>query len=86
MYEIPTLAEIIALVKQEEADTGRKIGIYVETKHPTYFENQGIDLSQKLIDTLVANDFTDPDRVFIQSFEVSNLKELNRDNHACCQH
>ncbi|BAZ47469.1 phytase [Nostoc sp. NIES-4103] len=77
LYEIPTLEEIIALVKQEEANTGRKIGIYIETKHPTYFKNQGIDLSQKLIDTLVANDFTDPDRVYIQSFEVSNLKELN---------
>ncbi|WP_414579155.1 phytase [Anabaena sp. CCY 9402-a] len=77
LYEIPTLEEIINLVKQVEADTGKKIGIYPETKHPTYFTQQGYDISQQLIDTLVANNFTDPTRVFIQSFEVGNLKALN---------
>ncbi|NJR62324.1 MAG: hypothetical protein HC769_28005 [Cyanobacteria bacterium CRU_2_1] len=86
LYEVPTLAEIINLVKQVEADTGRKIGIYPETKHPTYFASEGtnldgekinVNLGQTLIDTLVENEFTDPDRIFIQSFEVSNLKELN---------
>lgn len=76
LYEIPTLEEIINLVKQVETDTGRKIGIYPETKHPSYFANQNINISQKLIDALVANNFTDANRVFIQSFEVSNLKEL----------
>jgi glycerophosphoryl diester phosphodiesterase len=87
LFEIPTLTEIIDLVKQIEAATGRKISIYPETKHPTYFAKQGkcldgtaiaIDLSQLLLDTLVAKDFTDPNRVFIQSFEVGNLKELNK--------
>jgi glycerophosphoryl diester phosphodiesterase len=77
--KIPTLDEIIDLVKQVEAETGRKIGIYPETKHPTYFENLGINLGQKLVDTLVDKQFTDPERVFIQSFEVSNLKELKQE-------
>jgi glycerophosphoryl diester phosphodiesterase len=85
--KIPTLQEVIDLVKQVEKDTGRKIGIYPETKHPTYFATQGtyldgttkinVNLGQKLIDTLVASNFTDPKRVFIQSFEVANLKEIN---------
>jgi hypothetical protein len=84
-FKIPTLTEIIDLVKQVEADTGKKIGIYPETKHPTFFATEGkrldgsainTNLGQKLIDTLVAEDFTDGDRVFIQSFEVGNLKEL----------
>lgn len=82
---IPTLDEVIDLVKQEEAETGRKIGIIPETKHPTYFAHDGrlldgslinIDTSQKLIDALVANDFTDPSRVIIQSFEVANLIDM----------
>ncbi|MBE9206319.1 phytase [Nostoc sp. LEGE 06077] len=86
LYEIPTLQEIIDLVKQVEADTGKKIGIYPETKHPTYFASVGTrldgtpinqDISQKLVDLLVANNFTDPERVFIQSFEVGNLRQLN---------
>jgi hypothetical protein len=86
LYEVPTLAEVIELVKRVEAKTGKKIGIYPETKHPTYFAVEGTtidgepintDLSQILIDTLVENDFTDPTRVFIQSFEVGNLQALH---------
>jgi glycerophosphoryl diester phosphodiesterase len=75
--KVPTLAEVIELVQAVEAETGRQIGIYPETKHPTFFQQQGYNTSQILVETLVAEDFTDPDRVFIQSFEVSNLKELN---------
>jgi hypothetical protein len=87
-FQIPTLAEYINFVKEYEAETGKKLGIYPETKHPTYFTETGkyldgtpinIDTSQLLIDTLVANEFTDPDRVFIQSFEVSNLKQLKNE-------
>jgi glycerophosphoryl diester phosphodiesterase len=77
LFQIPTLDEIIALVKKYEADTGKKIGIYPETKHPTYFADKGFNTSQLLVDNLVKNKFTDPTRVFIQSFEVANLKELN---------
>ena len=75
--KIPTLEEIIDLVQQYEKETGKKIGLYPETKHPTYFADKGFNTSQLLIDTLVKKGFTDPTRVFIQSFEVSNLKELN---------
>ncbi|MDO4264653.1 MAG: glycerophosphodiester phosphodiesterase family protein, partial [Deinococcus sp.] len=77
-FEIPTLSEVIALVREEEAKTGRKVGIYPETKHPTYMRTvAGFNISQLLIDTLVRENFTDPSRIYIQSFEVGNLKELN---------
>lgn len=76
VLEIPTLDEIIDLVQQVEQQTGRKIGIYPETKHPTYHDDLGLSLEERLVDTLVAQGFTDPSRVFIQSFEVANLKEL----------
>jgi glycerophosphoryl diester phosphodiesterase len=86
-FEIPTLTEIINLVKGVEASTGKKIGIYPETKHPTYSLSEATyvntttkinrNLGQILIDTLKANSFTDPSRIFIQSFEVGNLKELH---------
>ena len=86
-YEIPTFQEVIDLVKDVEAETGKKIGIYPETKHPTYFAKEGtlidgtpinISLSQKLVDTLVESEFTDPNRIFIQSFEIENLIELDK--------
>ena len=66
--------------------TGIKVGIYPETKHPTFFASEGkyldgtpikVNLGQKIIDTLVKKGFTDPSRVFIQSFEVGNLQELH---------
>ncbi len=84
-FEIPTLKEVIDLVKSVEAETGKQIGIYPETKHPTFLSQEGRyldgtpinqDTSQLLIDTLIAEDFTDPNRIFIQSFEVQNLIEI----------
>jgi glycerophosphoryl diester phosphodiesterase len=78
-FEIPTLAEVITLAKDMSATTGRTIHLYPETKHPTFFQSVGLPLEDKLISTLKANDFTaSKATVFIQSFEVSNLKELRQ--------
>lgn len=76
-FGIPTLQEIIDLVRQKERETGRKLGIYPETKHPSYHEAIGLPLERRLVALLRANGFTDPARVFIQSFEVGNLRLLN---------
>ncbi|MEM6350939.1 MAG: glycerophosphodiester phosphodiesterase family protein [Cyanobacteria bacterium P01_D01_bin.14] len=76
LFEIPTLAEVIELVQRVEAETGVKVGIYPETKHPTFFDEQDLSLEEPLVQTLLETGFTDPDRIFIQSFEVANLIEL----------
>jgi alkaline phosphatase len=75
-FEIPTFQEVIELVKNVEAQTGKKVGIYPETKHPTFFDLQGLSLEEKLIETLKETGFTDPERLFIQSFEFQNLIKL----------
>jgi glycerophosphoryl diester phosphodiesterase len=78
-FEIPTLQEIIDLAKQKSAETGRTIGIYPETKHPTYHDSIGLSLEEPLVKILKANGWAQKDSpVFIQSFEVANLKELNK--------
>ncbi len=77
-FEIPTLAEIIALAKRRSAETGRTIGIYPETKHPTYFAGIGHPTDLLLVAQLKAagwDSATAP--VFIQSFEVKNLQRLH---------
>ncbi len=77
-FEIPTLAEIIALAKRRSGETGRTIGIYPETKHPTYFAGIGHPTDVKLVAELreAGWDYaTAP--VFIQSFEVKNLQRLH---------
>ncbi len=76
LYEIPTFQEVIELVQQVEAETGNQVGIYPETKHPTFFDLQGLSLEEPLIATLQSTGFTDPNRIFIQSFEFQNLIEL----------
>ncbi|MGP1381994.1 MAG: glycerophosphodiester phosphodiesterase family protein [Thainema sp.] len=76
LFEIPTFQEVIELVQQVEAETGVQVGIYPETKHPTFFDQQGLSLEEPLIETLQATSFTDPNRIFIQSFEFQNLIEL----------
>ena len=75
-FEIPTLEEIIQLVQAFEEETGEQVGIYPETKEPSYFDSIGLSLEENLIQTLIDTGFTDPDRVFIQSFEVANLLDL----------
>ena len=77
-FEVPTLQEIIDLAKRRGAETGRVVGLYIETKHPSYFQAAGLPLEQRLVDALRANGLDRPDApVFIQSFEVANLKQLN---------
>lgn len=77
-WDVPTLDEIIALVKRREQEIGRRIGLYPETKHPGYFRALGLPLEEPLVATLARAGYDKADDlVFIQSFEVDNLKRLN---------
>jgi len=70
-YQVPTLAEIIALAK------AHGVAIYPETKHPTHFREVGHPTDDLLVRELHAAGWTTPDApVFIQSFEVVNLRHI----------
>ncbi|WP_375391957.1 glycerophosphodiester phosphodiesterase [uncultured Sphingomonas sp.] len=76
-FAIPTLAEIIALAKRRSAETGRTIGIYPETKHPTYFAAIGHPTDRLLVEQLRAAGWDSAAApVFIQSFELKNLQHI----------
>ena len=78
-YKIPTFEEVIALAQRWSRKTGRRIGIYPETKHPTYHRKLGLPLEGKLLATLHRFGWDKRSApVFIQSFEQSNLIELNK--------
>ena len=73
LYQIPTFQEVIDLAKRA------RVGIYPETKHPTYFRSIGLPLEEPLVQALGANGYRGRNApVFIQSFEVGNLQRLNR--------
>lgn len=91
MFEVPTLDEVLNLVAQanerrrEEARSDRPrtrfkpIGVYPETKHPSYFQSIGKPLEEPLVRTLHRHGYRDADApVYIQSFETANLRKLNR--------
>ncbi len=82
---IPSFDDILELAHTVRTPDGREVGVYPETKHPSYFLHDGqrldggaiaIDLGASLVAGLQAHRFTAPSRVFIQSFEVANLQDL----------
>ncbi|GGS19936.1 glycerophosphodiester phosphodiesterase [Actinokineospora fastidiosa] len=78
-YEVPTLQEVIDLARRLSRELRRDIGIYPETKHPTYFQQLGLPLEPELVRVLNRNGLNHPKaKVFVQSFEVANLKQLDR--------
>jgi glycerophosphoryl diester phosphodiesterase len=69
-FQIPTLEEVIALAKRKAHEQGRTIGIYPETKHPTYHQQIGLPLEDKLLSVLSRAGWNHRHApVFIQSFE-----------------
>lgn len=76
-FEIPTLQEIIDLARGYEKILDRRIGLYPETKHPTYFDRLGLSLEEPLVRVLRRNGYEGRNsQVFIQSFEINNLRKL----------
>lgn len=76
-FQIPTLEEVLDLAKSAGAKAGRTVGVYPETKHPTYHAKLGLPLEDRLLTVLAKYGYTSKSSpVIIQSFEVSNLKYL----------
>jgi len=78
-FQIPTFDEVIALAQQLGTARGRPVGIYPETKHPTYFRGIKLPLEEPLLAALERKGWNTREApVFIQSFEQANLRELRK--------
>lgn len=76
-FEIPTFQEVLDLAGKESVRLGRTIGIYPETKHPTWHRANALPLEETLVTMLnVAGYTSKTSPVIIQSFEIGNLKQL----------
>jgi len=76
-YEIPTFQEMLDLRARLSEALRRELGVYPETKHPTFFSNAGLPLEPRLLEILRRNRLNRPDApVFVQSFEVTSLTQL----------
>ena len=80
-FEIPTFEEILDLAERESARRGRTIGIYPETKHPSFHLELNLPLEDRLLEALRKRKLDRPDGpVFIQSFESANLQYLRTED------
>lgn len=76
-FDIPTFEEILTLLANANKGRDKPVGVYPETKHPGYFAAIGLPHEAPLLSILDRFGYrgrTAP--VFIQSFEVANLKAL----------
>ncbi len=77
-FAIPTFDEVLALADSLGRARGRVVGVYPETKHPSYFRSIGLPLEPPLLAALDRVGWNRADApVFIQSFEVGNLRVLH---------
>jgi glycerophosphoryl diester phosphodiesterase len=82
LFEVPTLNETLVFLKQKNAELGLNVGIYIEPKHPAYFESRGLRYDEHLIEVLKANGMILKhedgalSKVIIECFESSQLQRL----------
>jgi glycerophosphoryl diester phosphodiesterase len=77
MFQVPTFEEVIELAVAKSRDVGREIGVYPETKHPTYFRSIGLPLEERVVEAARKHGLTKKTSpIFIQSFEPDSLKRL----------
>lgn len=78
-FQVPTLAQVLRMVRDTNRGPGRDVGVYIETKHPTYFDSLGLSMEEPLVRTLRRFGFEKRgSKVFLQSFETTNLRDLDR--------
>lgn len=78
-YQVPTFQEVIDIAREASRRTGRTIALAPEIKHSTYFRSIGIDEERALLQVLRRNGLDNRrSPVIVQSFEISNLKWLDR--------
>ncbi|RIK15617.1 MAG: glycerophosphodiester phosphodiesterase [Acidobacteria bacterium] len=76
-FAVPTFEEVLELRERLSSELGREVGVYPETKHPSYFAGLGLSTDEPLVAALEAHGLNRPDApVFVQSFETTNLVDL----------
>jgi glycerophosphoryl diester phosphodiesterase len=80
LFQVPTFDEVLQLRERLSHELAREIGVYPETKHPTYFWAAGRPLEGVLVEKLRQYGLDRADApVFVQSFEAANLRAMHDD-------
>ncbi|MFC9244312.1 glycerophosphodiester phosphodiesterase family protein [Streptomyces sp. NPDC057136] len=73
--QVMTFQEVIDLARALSKEHGRRIAVFPETKHPTYFRSIGLPLEPELIRVIRRNRLSARECV-VQSFEPSSLHRV----------
>lgn len=78
-WEIPTFEEVLRWQDEQTRKRGKRVWIYPELKHPTYFRKQGLALEERVAKVLHKHG---KDRrnspLILQSFEPTSIQRLNK--------
>ncbi|WP_262700892.1 MULTISPECIES: glycerophosphodiester phosphodiesterase [Streptomyces] len=78
-WEVPTFEEVLQWAEREGRARGRRIWLYVETKHPTYFRKLGLGLEERVAKLLRRyGRHREDSALFLQSFEPSSIQRLRK--------
>lgn len=79
-FGVPTFSELLDLVAALNRQTGRRVGVYPETKSPEFHMAEGLALESPLLTLLFEYGYTGRDApVYIQSFSPTNLRVMRRE-------
>ncbi|GAA2664525.1 glycerophosphodiester phosphodiesterase family protein [Nonomuraea recticatena] len=76
VHEVMTFQEVLDLAEMLSLRHGREVGVFPETKHPTYFRSIGLPLEEPLIETVAGSR---QERIVVQSFEPSSLRRVAKE-------
>ncbi len=76
-FQVPTFIEVVEMVQELNRQSGCSVGVYPETKGPSFHDREGLELEKELLRVLAEYGYQGPDAaVFVQSFEPGNLIEM----------
>ncbi|MEJ6539754.1 MAG: glycerophosphodiester phosphodiesterase, partial [Halioglobus sp.] len=80
LFQVPTLAEEIAMIAGLDRSRGQSTGLYIELKSPNWHRREGLDLSAAILQVLDETEYWNrPEQVFLQCFDDQTLRQLRHD-------
>ena len=77
MFQVPSLAEFLQLMKGLNKSGQKKIGIYPEIKRPDFHRKSGKDITKIVYQMIKDHGYENtPEQIFLQSFDPLCLKRL----------
>ncbi|OFC72273.1 glycerophosphodiester phosphodiesterase [Alteromonas confluentis] len=80
LFTVATLDEHIELISELNREFNSNIGFYTEIKSPAWHKKEGVDISQRLLDTLARYNLNGENaNIYVQCFDFAEVKRLRNE-------